>query len=635
MSERATNVRRRRGLPAPLAKYLDSRSRRTHLRLLLPSMLTGVVAGVAAAVFFLAIRVVEHFALGEIVGYHVPPPHGEPALSWLPPPDAPLRPWLFLVVPTIGGLLCGLLVNWLAPEAEGHGTNNVIESYHHRQGAMRPLVPLVKIVASALTLGTGGSGGREGPIAQIGAGFGSFFANVTGRSPTERRILLAAGMGGGISAIFRAPLAGAIFAAEVLYRSAEFESSVIVPSGIAAVVAYGVFGVLFSFEPLFAAPDFGFSRPVELIPMFALAVWLAFLAAVYTRVFYGVERTFRRMPVSKSFRPAIGVFLAGALALVLYALTAEDELVFGVMGAGYGVLQQALLPGQKVALATLLLVAAGKIVTTSLTIASGGSGGVFGPSVVIGGCAGGALGLAVHRVAPALVPEPGAYVIIGAAGFFAAAAKTPFSSMIIVAELTGDYRLLVPALWVCMLAYWLSDDQTIYDAQLESRSRSPANADVYVPKPLRRATVGEVLKGTDEAAILRTSDSLMRAIELLRGSPYVVLPVIEAEKRLVGIVTLEDVYHEASPWLEGGRPPGEAPPRSSRKAGDFARQDVRPLLPTDTLEDAVERFVEHDLFVLPVVDSDEDRRLVGVLRRYDVDKAYLRLLAAKAREGAS
>ena len=193
---------------------------RNQVRLLALAGLVGIVAGLGAIVFYVATRAVEHYALGTVAGYYPePPPAGEPAMAWLPTPNTPLRLWLLLLIPTVGGLLSGVLVFTLAPEAEGHGTDSVIAAYHYHQGQIRPRVPLVKIVASAMTLGTGGSGGREGPIAQIGAGFGSVLANLLRLRPAERRVLMAAGMGAGIGAIFRAPLAGTIFAAEVLYCS--------------------------------------------------------------------------------------------------------------------------------------------------------------------------------------------------------------------------------------------------------------------------------------------------------------------------------------------------------------------------------------------------------------------------------
>src|SRR4029077_2194219 len=188
-------------------------------------------------------------------------------------------------------ILSGVIVYTLAPEAEGHGTDAAIAAYHHHQGRIRPRVPLIKIVASALTIGSGGSGGREGPIAQIGAGFGSFLGGLLRLRPAERRVLMAAGMGAGVAAIFRAPLAGALFAAEVLYRSPDFESEVIIPAALASIMAYCTFGGVFGWAPLFSLPPellnvLTFNRPLHLVSYTFLALFLVVLAMLYTRSFY-------------------------------------------------------------------------------------------------------------------------------------------------------------------------------------------------------------------------------------------------------------------------------------------------------------------------------------------------------------
>jgi CIC family chloride channel protein len=200
------------------------------------ALVVGIVAGLGAIIFYSACQVVVHYALDGVAGYRPRHPGGEPPL--LAETTREFRPWLLLLVLIGGGLLSGLLVYTLAPEAEGHGTDAVIAAFYYRQGQIRPRVPVIKLVASAITLGTGGSGGREGPIAQIGAGFGSLIANLFRLQARERRILMAAGVGAGVAAIFRAPLAGALFAAEVLYSSTDFESEVIVPAALASTTAY-------------------------------------------------------------------------------------------------------------------------------------------------------------------------------------------------------------------------------------------------------------------------------------------------------------------------------------------------------------------------------------------------------------
>jgi CIC family chloride channel protein len=283
---------------------LGSVRMRTQMRLLGSAVLVGIVAGLGAILFYMATRLVWTWALGGLVGYRpADQPAGEPAIGWIGAVHTAFRPWLLLVVPTVGGLLSGLIVFTLAPEAEGHGTDAVIAAYHQYDGKIRLRVPLVKIVASALTIGTGGSGGREGPIAQIGAGFGSFLADALRLRAADRRILCAAGMGAGIAAIFRAPLAGALFASEVLYWSPEFEPEVIIPAGIASVVSYCTFGAFFGWQPLFSIPDLRFTNPWQLVPYLLLVVCMVALGMLYTRTFYRITRWFHGLRYRASCVP--------------------------------------------------------------------------------------------------------------------------------------------------------------------------------------------------------------------------------------------------------------------------------------------------------------------------------------------
>ena len=600
---------------------------RAQIRLLGLAALVGVVAGLGAIAFYIATRVAEHYALGMIAGYCPEPrPGGEAAMSWLPAPAHPLVPWLLLLVPTIGGLISGVIVFTFAPEAEGHGTDSVIAAYHHHQGQIRPRVPLVKIVASSITLGTGGSGGREGPIAQIGAGFGSLLGNLLQLRPAERRVLMAAGMGAGIGAIFRAPLAGTIFAAEVLYSSTEFEPEVIIPAGIATVISYCIYGMYSGWQPLFTMPaDLTFSNPLRLGPYLLLAVFMALLAALYTRTFYLCKERFDRLPVPKHFRPAIGAFLTGLIAFALYFLFGRNQQVLAVLAFGYSSIQNAMTQDAGVTAGILLTIALGKILTTSLTIGSGGSGGVFGPSMVIGGCGGGALGVVMHHLWPWLVPHPASFVIVGMAGFFAAAAKTPFSTLIIVSEMTGGYHLLLPSLWVCTLSFILSDKQSIYSSQVESRSLSPAHQGTYVRQVLAQVRVSGFFSPSQDAVSLHPHDSLAKVIDRLSGAPQTVLPVVDSNNRLLGVVNLEEVYLASqAPSLQ-----------PLVLAEDLMRTEVHPLTPDDTLDRALELFVENDLLTLPVVTNLEERQVIGMVSRFDISSAYLRHVhgPAVARDG--
>ncbi len=586
-------------------------------RLLGAAILVGIVAGLGAVAFMAASHVVSHYTLDLLAGYRPHTPHNEALLPWLHEGDTPLVPWMLLIVPAIGGLASGLLVFLVAPEAEGHGTDSAIAAYHFHDGQIRTRVPLVKLVASALTLGTGGSGGREGPIAQIGAGIGSLLGNLLRMRPADRRVLLAAGIGAGVAGIFRAPLAGALFAAEVLYRSPEFEPEVILPACLASVVSYCTFGLCFgSWTPLFAMPTetITFNDPLQLLPYTILALLMSLLAMVYTRGFYGITHLFHRWKFPRLLKPMVGAALTGLVGVALYHGFGRLQ-ALSVLSFGYGILQDGLIDPRPLGAQLLLAVALGKIVTTGLSIGSGGSGGVFGPSMVIGGCGGGAFGLLVNDVWPHLAPQPQSYLILGMAGFFSAAAKTPFSTLIMVSELTGNYELLLPALWVVTLSFMFSDDQSLYSSQVLSRSRSPAHRGGYVREVLAGLLVRQFLGKTAPAPALHPDDNLQRVLAAFDGTTFSVLPVIDGQAHVVGVIDLEEVHLAShsphlTPWL---------------LAADLMRGNVTPLTPEVRLDAAMELFVENDLLALPVIDP-ETKQLLGMVRRSDLAQEYLRHL---------
>jgi CIC family chloride channel protein len=595
---------------------LGSQRVRSQVRLLSSAVLVGLAAGFGAVLFTFATSFVSSYALGHLVGYWPEPrPAGEPDFHWFPEHASAIQAWLLVAVPALGGLLSGVIVFSLAPEAEGHGTDAVIAAYHHHEGQIRPRVPLVKIVASAITIGTGGSGGREGPIAQVGAGFGSFLASVLKFRPADRRVLCAAGMGAGIAAIFRAPLAGALFASEVLYWSPEFEPEVIIPAGIASVVSYCTFGAFFGWKPLFAMPDLTFTSPWQLAPYLLLAVCMSILAMVYTRTFYGFTGYFHRLRVPRMLRPALGAGVSGLTGLCLYAAFGFNKQVLSVLSFGYDSLQRAMTDETALSAGVLVAIALGKILTTSLTIGSGGSGGVFGPSMVIGGCGGGALGILLHRLSPQLVPHPATFVVVGMAGFFAAAAKTPFSTLVIVTEMTAGYHLLLPALWVCALAFILSDKQSIYRSQIETRTRSPAHRQAAIQQLMNDPGIAGFLDGNTSADDLVPATPLSVMTERFAAGRDAALPVVDDDRRLLGIITIEDVLAAS-----------EVGPRPPIVAADLMRSDIVPIVAGSTLSAAQETFVNNDVMTLPVIDNELDRRVIGLVRRYDIASAYLRMV---------
>jgi CIC family chloride channel protein len=577
------------------------------------AILIGIVAGCGGIAFQLVEQTVFRLTSQGIAGFSPREAAGERRLYAAPQTEfSPVR---LLVVLSVGGLAAGLLVQKFAPEASGHGTDAAIDAYHHRRGEIRPIVPFIKLVASAITIGTAGSGGREGPIAQIGAGFGSFLASKLGLSARDRRILLAAGMGAGVGAIFRAPLAGAIFSAEILYRDADLETEVIVPSAVASIVGYSVFSFWLPPEIRFV-PLFGdklqhqLTSLAELVPMTALALGLVLMGILYIKVFYGFHHYAQRLPLPAFLRPVAGAFLAGLLALALYYANGQDRDVWAVLATGYGTLQTALVDPNSVGVALLFQIAVFKILTTSATIGWGGSGGVFGPSMVIGGCTGGGIGLLLHRVWPTLVPSPAVYTVVGMAGFFAGCAHAPISTILMVCELTGDYGLLVPTMWVSTLCFVLCHRWSLYEKQVRSRLDSPAHRGDFLVDVLEGIKVKDVQLKTRKTVYEGTR--LKDIIHLLVETRQHYFPVVDADGKLVGIFSTDDVRRyllDRSLW-------------ELANARDAMTSKVLSVTLDDDLNTALKRFTELNLDELPVVEPGNAQHLLGMLRRKDVIARY-------------
>ncbi|HOM98644.1 MAG TPA: chloride channel protein [Acidobacteriota bacterium] len=487
-------------------------------RLLGVCVLVGVCGAFAALVFDELVGLAQKLLLAGIAGYQ-PPPTGVPAA---PPEPLPWESrWWIPVVTTLGGLLGGVLVYWLAPEAEGHGTDAAINAYHQQAGTIRRRVPAVKAVASALTIGSGGIAGKEGPTAQIAVGLGAVLASRLHFRGQERRILLLASMAAGLAAIFRAPLGMAIFAVEILYSGMVFESEALIYTVISAVTAYAVHGLFVGWSPVFTTPaGLMFKDPVSLLVYAVLGIAAGLMGAALPNFFYRVRDFFRGLPGPPHLKPALGGLIVGLLGMVFPP----------ILGTGYGWMELALAGRLSVGVMAALLLLKGPAM--SLTIGSGGSGGVFGPTVVIGAMLGGVIGYFVNLLAPGLQIEPASLVLVGMAALFAGAARTPISTLIMVAEMTGGYGLIVPAMLSNILSFLVqrsltegSRYPTLYISQVPSREDSPAHRSVLVRRALRLL---------EDGAVDPKEVPLPRLVTLLRyGEP---LPVTRGEAMLVSVV---------------------------------------------------------------------------------------------------
>jgi chloride channel protein, CIC family len=581
--------------------------RRVYYWLFLAS-LVGIVGGVGALGFkWLADQVLALF-WGHIVSLAPGAPGGEPVEVTT---HGELRLWGLVAAPAIGGLLSAFLVYRFAPDAAGHGTDAAIRAYHRGGGRISWRTPLVKLVASSLTLGSGGSAGREGPIAQIGAGFGSLLGGWLRLSERERRVLMMAGVAAGIGAIFRAPFAGAIFAAEVLYREPDLEAEVLVPALLSSIVSYTVYCAVHGFGHLFIGTQgFRFTNPASLLCYAALGLVVAFGGVAYIVMLERTTNLFRRWKITNFVKPAIGGLAVGGIGAVAYVIS-RDASALAVMGSGYGTLQSAVSEWHAVgpSLAILSFVAVGKMVTTSLTIGSGGSGGVFGPSMVIGGCLGAAVGTIFHAIAPGLVPDVGPFTIVGMAGFFSGVAKTPISTLLMVGELTGNYSLLLPSMLVVCLSMIIVHRWTIYSEQVRTRAESPVHRGEALHDVLSELEVGNIVIASN-AATVAPSTPLREVVRILDETQQRVAPVIDDTGNLHGVLAGDIVRAVLA----------DNPAQGIVIAADLLTPNIPVLRSSDTVDRALELLALQHVEALPVVSADEE--FLGLLDRRAILTAY-------------
>lgn len=591
----------------PLAKTLNKLHIRNVGRFMMLSCLVGLVAGLGAILFYFVTNISEFWILEQWGGFQ--PPAGEgmgPEGGMIDSLFVPRR-WFLFLIPALGGIFSGWLVFTFAPEAEGHGTDGAIEAFHNQQGRIRGRVPYVKALASIATIATGGSAGREGPIAQIGAGFGSFLADRLKLGTVDRRTLLLAGMAGGVGATFHAPLGGALFAVEVLYQEPEFEHEGLIPCIIASIVAYSFFGVVTGWQPLLETPDFQFRHPTELVFYFILAILCAVMGRLYVRTFYGVHALFERIRLPQALKPALGGLLLGIMAMA----------VPQVLGSGYGWVQAALYG--KMALWLMLLLALTKIVATSLTISSGGSGGVFAPSLVIGAMVGGTFGAVAQTLFPTLIHDPRACVLLGMAGFFAGVANTPIATLIMVSELSGNYALLAPLMLVCVVAMVVYRRNTIYQKQVRGRVDSPAHLGDLVIDVLEGITVGELADLGREPTLIPQGMPLKDILQTIAGAAGGYYPVIDDQGRLSGIFSVNDIRRILH----------EEIPAGLIRARDIAMSRVVTTCPAESLTGVMRKLSLRGLEEIPVVDDEDPSKVLCMLSRRVVLARYASELERK------
>lgn len=521
-------------------------------RTLYHAAIVGVAAGLMGAAFFALLELVQRLLLEDLGGYRPLRASGEtflPELGHL----AHFRPWLVALLPAAGALVAGIC-SQLAPETYGGGGDAMINAFHHGDGQVRKRVAWVKTIASIFTLGTGGSGGREGPTMQIGGALGSLCGRLLRVDVAERRILLVSGVAAGIAAVFRTPLGAALLAVEVLYRD-DFESDALIPAVLASVTAYSVVISIFGESTLFAHPG-RFPFVIQHLWLYGvLALLVSALAVMFLAALRGVQRITSALTIPMWARPALGGLAMGVFCVPIVVFIgwrlAQPGQGLGLFGGGYGAVQVAItgatwLPGGWAGAGLLLFLCVAKIVASSLTIGSGGSAGDFAPVLVIGGLFGGAFG----RVAQLLIHDPrldpGAFALVAMGTMYGGISHTPLSSLVLVCELAGSYDLLVPLMLAEGIAFVALRRRSLYHAQVKSRRESPVHRAADV---LRTTRVGAVMRMVSVSGLpiaarefsVRVDADLRTAAETMLANKLREIQVTDADGKVIGLLDEADI----------------------------------------------------------------------------------------------
>lgn len=439
-------------------------------KLLIQSALVGAVAGLCACAFYGALEAVQRAVLEGWAGYTPLAAAGDGLVRETL--TTPFRPWVLCLVPALGALIGGVLSHQFAPETRGGGADGIIAAYHE-DGAVRRRVAIVKALSSTFCLGFGGSGGREGPIMQVGGAVGSLVGRALKLDARAQRVLLVAGIAAGVAAIFRTPLGAALLAVEVLNRDS-FESEALIPSVIASVVSYSIFISIYGESTLFARAGHYPFVP-EHLPMYIVMAWLLSVAAIgLLWVFRHVSTLIARVTAPDWLKPAVGGLLLGVITVPILLqvgpLIGGTGRGIGILGGGYGAAQLAItgspwFANGWLAVELLCFLSLLKIVATALTVGSGGSAGVFGPFLSVGAMLGGAFGRAAELLLEDPSINPGSFALVGMAAFWGGLAHCPLAALVLVCELAGSYDLLVPLMSASAVAFVALRDHSLYSTQ--------------------------------------------------------------------------------------------------------------------------------------------------------------------------
>ena len=554
--------------------------------LVLLGLLVGAGAGAAAVVFQYLLQGTQAFFFEFLY----------PAAYQVVGPAA------IIGIPAVGGLAAGLVLYAFAWEARGGGIAQVMQAVNQQGGRIRPIVAVVKAISTALCLGSGGSAGREGPIAQISAAIGSTIGQALGVSENRTKLLVACGVAGGIAATFNAPIAGVMFALEIIlvqFNTRAF-GIVVIASVTASVISRAAFGA----EPAFAVPPYVLVNVGEFALYALLGVGCGILGVVFTHLLYGVEAPFEALKLPGYLKPALGGLLVGCLGLFLPE----------VLGTGYEPITNAL-EGNYGILLLLLLVAA-KMAAVSFTIGSGGPGGIIGPLLFLGTMVGTAFGALAGLVLPGQVGTAGSYGLVGMAAMLAGATRAPITAVITLFEFSNDYESILPVMVAVVISTLVAEalgPDSIFTLGLRRRGidirTTPAD------DPLQTIRVADAMH--TEIALAAPSLSIRDAVYQLAEARQHALVIVTENGQVEGIVTTEDLQRALHAL------------RIEEPVAEIASRPVTTVYASEPLGEAAARMSAEDLRQVPVLDQDRGNLVVGMLHRDDIARTYSRAVLGR------
>ncbi len=545
----------------------------------------GIVGGFGAVIFRWLIHLINDLSFWQKLSIHfISPLHNHLGL-------------LVIIPPALGGLIVGLITYYFAPETKGHGVPEVMEAMFLKKGIIRPRVVIAKIIASGVCLGTGGSAGREGPIVQIGSAFGSTVSQLLKLSVYERKILVGCGATAGIAATFNAPIAGVIFSVELILLELKTES--FVPLVISSVFATVVSRIFLGSSPSFLVPPYHFESLYELLFYLGMGILAGFVGIAEAKLLYKVEDFFEYIRVHPVFKPVIGGILLGIIGLAF-------PQIFGVGYETIGSLLNSQYGNPSIILATtLLLLLIAKMFALSITLGSGGSGGVFAPSLFIGAATGTLFGVVVNLFFPSISAPYPAYGLVGMAAVFSSASRATLTSIIMVFEMTRDYKIIIPLIFACVVADVISSifyKDTIYTEKLSRRGiRIPGGLEANLLKTKR---VEEIM--VKDVVIVKEHESVKAVKDKILETGHHGFPIIDNFSNLIGIITGKDIRNCKDESL------------SVCNVDKVCERELIVTFPDETLDQAWNKMSKYGISHLPVVERNMPNRLLGMITKTDI-----------------